>query len=534
MGWINRTVASVWSMWQRADDSDQNRYADDADFFYDDVGSKSSAGIRVTPMAAMKLSAFMAGAKVLAETMASVPFEMHRKIPKGIESAPDHPLHDLIRWQPNKTQTAIEFWESVILHAVLHGTGYAEIVPGIRGAVDQLVFMRSDRVTQETIRDGTLRFRYSNPHNGTSRVLMQDEVLRIPTLSIDGISGLSIVDLAAEAIGLGIAGNQYASRVFSNNLNMGGFITTQKKMSPDAIRRLVSRLMEKYASPANFHRPAILQDGATFTPAAMKANEAQLIEARKHQIGEVARFLRIPLHMLGVDEQTNRSTVEEQGINFVKYVVRPWTGRIEQAVRRDLIIATRLYEARYNLDALEAGNLEARRNYFKAALGEGGGQPWLSVNEVRGEEGWNPYPEAWADQIQRSTMQAPATPDPESAKKPDDEPEAIAAPTTPKLEDNTPEAVANRVARKENQALRKASTRYAADPDGMREFIKAFYGGHVSFVMENLNISKDGAKSYCAHQRDEALAANDIVGLLDRREDKLAGQIAAVLKQHED
>jgi phage portal protein BeeE len=88
--------------------------------------------------------------------------------------------------------------------------------------------------------------------------------------------------------------------------------------------------------------------------------------------------------MLGVDDQTNRSTVEEQSINFVKYTIRPWARRIEQAVRRDLVIATRNYEAKYNLDALERGNLEARRNYWASALGEGGNRPgWMSVNEVR-------------------------------------------------------------------------------------------------------------------------------------------------------
>jgi HK97 family phage portal protein len=514
----------------RADDSGgQARYSDDNDIFYEATGRKSSAGVKITPHVAMRLSAFFACAKVLAETMASLPFQVYRKLPNGgVDLATSHPVNELIQYQPNRVQTAVEFWESIILHAVLFGTGYAEIVPGVRGAVDQLIFLRSDRVTQDELPDGTLRFTVTNPHNGRTRVLLQDEVLRIPSLSFDGINGIKIVDMAAEAIGIGLAADQYASRVFSNNLNMGGFITTQKKMSPDAVRRLVARLMEKYASPANFHRPAVLQDGAKFEPASMKAKEAQLLEARKHQIGEIARFLRIPLHMLGVDDQTNRSTVEEQGINFVKYVVRPWARRIEQAVRRDLIIATGLYEARINLDELEKGNLAARKDYYRAALGEGGSQAWLAVNEVRVEEGWNPINEPWANEVQRSVMSQPAAP---QAAAPA-EPAAVTAPATPKLEDNTAEVVAARVAGKENAALRKASMRFAADPDGMREFIKAFYGGHISFVMENLNISKDGAKAYCAHQRDEALFANDIVALLDQREEKLAGQIAAKLKEH--
>jgi HK97 family phage portal protein len=533
MGWLNSAAAAVWSIGRRADDSDQERYSDDADFFYESVQKRSKSGIKVTPKIALRLSAFAACARVLAETIASVPFQINRKLADGgLEPAPDHPVDELIRFQPNKTQTAVEFWETIILHAVIWGTGYAEIVPGVRGAVDQLKFIRSDRVTQEELPDGTLRFRISNPHNGGARILLQDEMLRIPGLSMDGLCGMSMLDLANEAIGLGLAADQYAARVFSNNLNMGGFITSPKRMSKEAITRLIGRLMEKYASPENFHRPAILQDGAKFEPASMKANEAQLLEARKHQVREIARFLRIPLHMLGEDDQTNRATVEEQTINFVRYVVRPWARRIEQAVRRDIIIATRLYEAKFNIDALERGNLAARKDYWSAALGASGRAAWLTTNEVRVAEGKNRINEPWADQV-GGTPPALAPPAAAAAPAPKDDSNQATLPAPPaQVEDNSPEAAAGRIARKENQALRKASERFAGDPDGMREFIKAFYGGHVSFVMETLAISRDDARAYCAHQRDEALKANDIVGLIDRREEKLATQIAAVIKQH--
>lgn len=537
MGWINNAVAAVWSLGA----SPPKRWSGDGDVTSDDnsawgwtlSGTKSAAGIRVTPDIALKASAVYACVKVLAETMASLPLQVYRKLPDGgLEPAPNHPVAELIRYQANGIQTAVEFWETLILHAAMRGVGYAQIVPGPRGAVDQLISLHADRVVTEYMRDGTLRFRVTNPHTGAQRILLQEEVFRVPGLSSDGVTGLRAVDLAAEAIGIGMAADQYAARVFSNNLNMGGFLTSTKKIGAEATKRLISRLMEKYANPENSHRPAILQDGLKFEPASMKASEAQLLEARKWQISEIARFWRIPLHMLGVDDQTNRSTVEEQSINFVKYTIRPWARRIEQAIRRDLITATGSFEAKFNLDALERGNLAARKDFWSAALGNGGAQAWMSVNEVRVAEGLNPIDEPWAWQVQRSIMSQPAAIAAPAAGQPKEEPAAIAAPTPPRLEDNTPEAIARRVAGKENAAFRKASTRYAADPDGMREWTKAFYGGHVSFVMENLNIAKDDAKAYCAVQRDEALAANDIVALIERREERLAGQIAAVLKAH--
>ncbi|NEV75477.1 phage portal protein [Rhodopseudomonas sp. BR0C11] len=479
---------------------------------------------------ALKASAVFACIKVLAETMGSLPLQVYRKLPDGsLEPANDHPVGDLIRYQPNKIQTAVEFWETTILHAALRGTGYAEIVSGPRGAVDQLRSLHADRVVQELLPDGTLRFRVTDPFTGRTRVLLQEEVFRIPGLSSDGVNGLRAVDLAADAIGLGMSADEYASRVFSNSLNIGGFLSAQKRMSVQAQRRLISKLMELYAGGNNSGRPMLLQDGIKFEKASMDASEAQLLEARKWQIAEVARFWRIPLHMLGIDDQTNRSTVEEQSINFVKYTIRPWARRIEQAIRRDLITATNLYEAKFNLDALERGNLTARAEYFSKALGAGGAPAWLTQNEVRLIEGWNRRPEPWADVLPQGSMAQRS----DNTQPPSDPPanSALVEPEPPKaIEDQRIDGGALRVAQKENKAVRKALMRLAAKPDEFREWVAAFYGGHVSFVMETLGFDRTKARRYCAFQRDELIAANDIEAVVDRREQELAKVLSAAVK----
>jgi phage portal protein BeeE len=79
---------------------------------------------------------------------------MYKTVPGGREPAPSHPLDELIRFQPNSWQTAIEFWEMMLLHAALRGTAYAEIVPGARGAVDQLLPLHTDRVRPQRLPGG--------------------------------------------------------------------------------------------------------------------------------------------------------------------------------------------------------------------------------------------------------------------------------------------------------------------------------------------------------------------------------------------
>jgi HK97 family phage portal protein len=515
MGWLNDATAAVWNL-GGALRPRANQPGPTDDFWYSAIGTGvSQAGIRVTPDIALKASAVYACIKILSETIASLPLQMFRELPdeQGRIAAPDHPLDELIRYQPNNWQTAVEFWEMVILHAALRGGGYAEIIPGPRGPVDQLIPIHTDRVTVEKVDNplNPLRFRVQNPHTGQVRILLQEEMFRIPGLTSDGVTGLRAVDLAADAIGLGMAADTYAGKMFANRLNVGGFLKHPGKLSPDGQKNLINTFMERMSGAENAHRPMVLQEGMDFIKAGLDSREAQLLEARKWQIAEVARFWRIPLHMLNIDDQTNRSTVEAQAHDFVKYTLRPWVRRIEQAIRRDLITNKQSFSAKFNMDALLRGDSAARAAYFSAALGSGGSPAWMKVNEVRKLEGLNPDEDASANMLPVGT-------------NPSNEPSEPA-------EDDTLDARAGRLVRKEITAIRKAWMRFADKPQAFDDWTKAFYGGHRSAVMEALDVPKHIAAVYCNYQLKALGDSDDLDATLEQWEDTLAAQLVETIER---
>ncbi len=487
------------------------------DYWYEPRGTTSGAGIKVTPDIALKASAVYACVKILAETIATLPLDMYERVEGGKILRPQHPLQDIISAQPNHWQTAVEFWEMMILHGALRGGSFAEIKPGARGAVDELHPLHPDRVITERMRDGSLRFKVSEQHKPVQRILLQEEIFRIPGMTSDGIKGLSAVDLASEAIGLGIAADQYAARIFKNNLNLGTILVHPGKLTPEGQSNLINKLMMRFAGAGNAHRPIVLQENMKVEKFGQNATEAQLLEARKWQIGEIARYWRIPLHLLGIDDQTNRSTVEEQSLNFVRYTIRPWIKRIEQAITRDLIIAPNRFVAKFNMDGLLRGDAKARALYFSKALGSGGSPAWMTPNEVRRIEGLNPIPGG-------DILPAPTNPGGDAS-----EPRSINGPAVALIDSRPPE---ERLVSKETTAIRKSMMRCVNNADAFREWVSAFYGGHVSSVMKLLDIPKDPARAYCAHQRDSLLEADDIEALLERWEDKLADEINTTLKSH--
>ncbi len=88
------------------------------DRWYGDPGVETLAGRRVTPDIAMQFSAFYAGVHLLAKTVASVPLRIYRKDVRAGKSyeAPEHPLNDLLEYQPNGWQTAWDFKAMMMMH----------------------------------------------------------------------------------------------------------------------------------------------------------------------------------------------------------------------------------------------------------------------------------------------------------------------------------------------------------------------------------------------------------------------------------
>src|SRR5690606_40850407 len=88
----------------------------------------------------------------------------------------------------------------------------------------------------------------------------------------------------------------------------------------------------------NAHLPAVLTGGAKWNQTTVSPEQAQFLESRKFTVAEVARFFRVPPHMISdVERETSWGTgIEQQGIGFVTYTLRPWLERLEQAYTRHL------------------------------------------------------------------------------------------------------------------------------------------------------------------------------------------------------
>ena len=367
----------------RARDKPRDSVSAAPSFFFGTSGS----GKAVNATTAIQLSTVYACVRVISETVASLPLGVYEATDAGNRKATDHPLYRLLHDEPNTEMTSFILREVMLGHLLLWGNSYCQIIRTGRNKITGLYPLLPDKMTVDRDKNGVLTYTYSTA-SGQTVVLAPADVLHIPGLGFDGVMGYSPIALEKNAIGLGIASEEYGSKFFSNGARPSGILTHPNTVkNPKALRESWNAA---YGGSSNANRVAILEEGMRFEPIAIPNNEAQFLETRKFQVDEICRIFRVPRHLVGNLEHATFSNIEHQSIDFAVHTIRPWLVRIEQSMNRALFSEQekeRFY-VQFNIDGLMRGDYKSRMEGYAIARQNG----WMSANDIRALENQNPIP----------------------------------------------------------------------------------------------------------------------------------------------
>lgn len=144
----------------RASSSDRSEWGD---FWFKPVSVRTSSGMRVSADNALRLAAVYASVRILAETMASLPFVLYRqRADGGKDRVTDHWLVRLFAKRPNRYQNPYEWREILQGHLALRGNAYNRIVANGRREIVELVPIHPDRIRMELTPSGDYRYRVTD------------------------------------------------------------------------------------------------------------------------------------------------------------------------------------------------------------------------------------------------------------------------------------------------------------------------------------------------------------------------------------
>lgn len=339
------------------------------------------SGRIVTPRSSIQISTVYACVRVLAETVASLPFHLNERTGEtGGRHAENHPLYFLLHDEPNGEMTSFTWRETMMTHLALWGNSYNQIIYNGRGKPCAVYPLLPENMIVERDENGQIIYIYSNSKGRF--LLKQDEIFHVPGLGFDGLVGHSPIAIERNALGLSLAAEEYGSRFFANGARPSGVLTHPGTVKDT--KKLRASWDAAYGGTGNSGRTAVLEEGMKYESISMPNNEAQFLETRKFQVSEVCRIYRVPPHMVGDLEHATYSNIEHQSIGFAQYTIAPWCVRIEQATNRCLLRyedRKKLY-SHFNLDGLMRGDYKSRMEGYAIARNNG----WMSTNDIRSRE----------------------------------------------------------------------------------------------------------------------------------------------------
>lgn len=351
--------------------------------------SISSGGVAVNLDTARQNSAVYACVKVYAETLASLPLLLYRRLTRNDrERANDNSLFWLLNHQPNSFQTRFEFVELLCNHLLLRGNFYALIRRTNGGEVASIEPLDPDRVTVSVSKSqelGPFVYTYKTPTQNLQ--YYSSNVLHVRYHSDDGIVGKSVIAWARETLGASVTLDAQAAASFRNSARMSGILEHPQILSDEVAERIKQSWRKAYAGVANTGETVVLEEGMSYKPVSMTNADAQFIESRNFQLAEIARIFRVPPHMIQDLSRSTFSNIESQSINFVTNTIRPFASRIEMALLRDLLRKEEReqYFVEFLLDALMRGDAASRGEFYSKMFSIGA----YSINTILAKENEN-------------------------------------------------------------------------------------------------------------------------------------------------
>jgi HK97 family phage portal protein len=379
------------------------------------------SGVTVTPETALTFTSCYACIQARASDLAVLPIQVRRLDRKGGSVlVADDARHDLVLSEPNKKSTPIRFFTALHAHRVGWGNGYAEIKR--LGGMPAELILHSPRPADtwaETSKDGSLWYALDR---GT-RYVRAEDVLHFAGLGFNGITGYSPIALHAQAVGYGLALEQYGAAFYGSANVPKGLLKTKKKLNAEALRNLRESFADVHSGTMNAHRMMILEEDMEFEGLdVISPEDADYIAARKFQAGEMNKLFRVP----------GPRTMDYDGVgnvykgfsdlidDYISSTLGPDAADVEQEITRKFFTrGERASGLRVSHDftALTRGNGAARTDYYLKRFQMGS----ISPDEIREREGDAPIAGPDGDRFYVSTQFTPVC-------EPDepDEPEAPA------------------------------------------------------------------------------------------------------------
>ncbi len=341
----------------------------------------TAEGKKVNSNTALKISAFYCGINNIANDVALLPKSIYRETDNMRERQRNHPVDYLVHDEPNSQMTAFVFWSTMIVCLLLKGNCYALIKFSSGGYPESLSFLHPDdvNVVEE---NGNLFYIHKK------NVYLASDIFHIPNFSLNGINGRSVIQYAADNMGMSIAADQFGTNAYTDKGIVYGVAESEQKINDIGSKNITTMFSNAMNSNSKY-KIAVFDEGLKFRSLTLTPGESEFINAKATGVEDIARWLNIPLHKLHAPGEGGYNFLVQMSIAYLQSAIMPIGEKIKQESQRKLLSKRERIGGHYlyvNYKKLLEVDPETRAKFYKDMYFIGAKSP----NEIRKLEDDNP------------------------------------------------------------------------------------------------------------------------------------------------
>jgi HK97 family phage portal protein len=337
----------------------------------------------------LRLSAVYAATNMISNSVALLPMKIITE-EGGRRREIEHPLYKVLNLKPNAKYNHFNFMKLLIESLILKGNGYAYIERDENLNVKALHLIDADFVTPVLQGDGSVKYVV----NGMSQAVDAINMIHLYQHLDNTHRGISAIKYADMALHGAYNAEVHSNNFFKSGAGLMGVLKASAPLTNDQ-KRQVAESWKLSISNTQGGGIAVLPQGLDYQSISISPEDSQLLETRKYNVVEIARFLNISPTKLFDYSNVSYSTLEQTSLSYLQDTILPYTQLLEDEINLKLFKPSEVGRIMVDFDysVLVQTDKNTEGEYYTKLLLNG----VLSVNDVRARLGFEPTNEVGAD-----------------------------------------------------------------------------------------------------------------------------------------
>lgn len=312
---------------------------------------------------AMSIPAVSSNVDLISSMVACMPIKLYRDTGDKIEEIKNDYRLALLNDETKDLLDSFQ-WKKALVEDYLMSKGGYSYIKWSRNTITGLYYVESNKVTP---------FKNTDPIYKQCNFMIDTktykdwEIFRILRNTKDGVTGTGLTVEISKSLETAFATLLYQLNLVRKGGNKKGFLTTQKRLSPEAINSLKEAWKKMYLT--NEENCVVLNEGLDFKESSNTSVEMQLDQSKNTLDKQIDKVFH----------------VENNFDETFKKAILPIVKALQNSLNKYLLLEKEKKQGYfYEIDVKEItkANLKDRYSAYHQALMDG----WLNKNEVRYEE----------------------------------------------------------------------------------------------------------------------------------------------------